>query len=326
MRENSQLIDKKKAMTKEREFLKYQLQIMNDVSVQHKVIETALLCSLDMVEEVEENIWSTLPYLDQSSLWTKNCLAAFGNVVAAGRHLGSELYTLDSRNDRWVTHKALLGPIRNVFSNEKSIYILAGQNLTVYKWTVDSNTWDPVIDLSIYLKPLITGLSMVASEENIYVLGGLLNGNPVNTACVYNMKGDKWSSLPNMPFTSAICSSVLINNTLYVGGGISGDFLPVSEVSALSLNESNWRKLSPLNYGNATVTGFHDRLIASGGRSADGRDINNVEVFDIISNQWLPLPHMTTSRCFHGVCVTENNSLTVVGGLHNKECEVLKFQ
>ena len=185
----------------------------------------------------------------------------------------------------------------------------------------------PICDISTQFRDGCA-FSLVAGDECLYMLGGLMGGQALNTAAVYEIKSNKWRSLPNMPFASYLCSSVLINNVLYVTGSrnidSSGNVHVVNEVSALPLNTSNWMRLKPLKYVSATVTALHEKLIATGGESLDGHDVSRVEVFNNISDQWMSLPNMTVPRRYHGVCVTED-SLAVVGGVRTTDCEMLKF-
>ena len=327
--------------------------------------------------------WSVLPRLTCNESHTINRVAAVGNTIVAGHCLGSNLYTLDNDGAEWVTHEGSTsrGVISSVFSYQNACYVAASKDhkMSLYKWYADPNTWCPITDMptqNVTTFGASIASSVVASDEHIYVLGGLhasplsffgfqsciqphntasvlnlksetwqplpsmpftreaesmFDVQALNTAVVYDMKSDKWQPLPNMPFTAWECSSALIDNTLYVAGGAtrgtSHVFLSVSEVAVLPLNESKWKKLTPLKYGSATVTGLHDKLIATGGESLDDRTqaVCNVEVFDTTSNKWLPLPNMTAPRCFHGICITENNSLAVVGGQKTTECEILNF-
>ena len=272
-----------------------------------------------------------MPHLTHNEWWTVNCVAAVGNTIVTGYYSGSDLYTLDLDNagdeSEWViSYEGLHGPILNVFSCQSSCYVAAGWDQKIYKWNMKSDTWQPIAGIPTQFSYGNVYFSLVASGERIYMVGGWLNGQAVNSAIVYDMKSDQWQSLPSMPFTGSLCSSVLIDNTLYVTGGLnkggSGEALSACEVSALTLNESTWWRLRPMKYGYSTVTALHDRLIAIGGESLEGHEVSNVEV---VSDQWLPLPHMTAPRCYHGVCVTENNSLAAVGGLRSTDCEILKL-
>ena len=259
-----------------------------------------------------------------------NCVAAVDNTIVAACCSVNGLYTLDMDNssDELVAHNSLYGNIWNVFRYQNSCYVVAGSDQKIYRWNLSSHTWHPVTGIPTELRDGC-GFSLVASDDRIYMLGGWLNEQAVNRAYVYDMGSDKWQSLPKIPFAGYLCSSVIINNTLYVAGGVtldsSGKVHSVYEVSALPLTDSCWRRSTRMSYGSATLTVLYDRLIATGGISIDGYAVNKVETFDATSDRWLPVPDMITPRYGHGICVTENNTLAEVGGVEATECEILKL-
>ena len=274
----------------------------------------------------------TLPQLPQNKTSTVNCVAAVGNTTVATYCNASDMYNFEIGSEEWTVQEGFKfqGAINNVFSNQNACFVAAESTdyHKIFRWSLDSHTLHPITDIPEHFRHG-THSGMITNDEYIYTLGGLHGRQPLDTATVYDMKSEKWRPLPNMPFTSFFCSSAFINNTLYVAGGrtenSSGTYMPVTEVAALHLNESNWRKITELNSGQASVTALQDRLIATGGESRDGHAVSNVDVFDVISGQWLPLSHMTASRCRHGVCVTENNNLVAVGGAGSLTCETLHF-
>jgi N-acetylneuraminic acid mutarotase len=285
-------------------------------------------------------LWNRLPSLKQNRTWTKNRVAALGNKIISAFCGGNDLYTLDLCREVWATQKGYHGPIWNISSYQNNYYVTAGTtDRKVYQlnWTVDSNTavWEYITDMPYSLRDGGC-FSAVASKEHIYMFGGLLNDQPLNTAIVYDLQSDNWLSLPNMPFNSYNCSSILIDNTLYVAGGrskdSSGNAIVINEVISLSLNdrELGWKQHSVLEYGNATLTALHNKLIATGGISRDNsgecKDVNSVFVYDSQWQQWLPFPPMLLPHSRHGVCVTESNSLAIVGGQLNQSCELLTMQ
>jgi hypothetical protein len=276
-------------------------------------------------------VWQTLPSLEQNKMWTKNRVAALGNILIAGYCGGSDLYTLNDSSDEWTTQKGLHGSIWNVSSYENTCYVTAREmDRKVYQlsWngTSHSISWHHITDIPAHIRDGSCSCPVV-TKDSIYLLGGLLNSQPSNTAVVFDIRSEKWLPLPSMPFWSYNCSSVLIDKTLYLAGSrsrdSSGQPQVLTEVVSLRLDDLKWKRHSLLEYGNVTITALHDRLIATGGMSNDGNDVSNVYVFDDKSNLWLPLPSMLVPRSKHGVCVMQNSSLAVVGGQFNTTCEHL---
>ena len=329
LREENRALGEESHSYKERAFQ----QRLMETSLRHKMETVETVRYLDTKQTVR---WQTLPHFlqNETCTCTINCVAAVGNTTVATYWTGSDIYTLEKGSAEWTTHKGLEvdRPIRNVFSYQDTCYVAAGSrgnnDKSIYTWSLDSHAWHHVTDMPEYLRNNIH-FSLVRKDDHIYMLGGLNGRQPLNTAAVYEIKSDKWHPLPNMPFTSFLCSAVFINKTLYVAGGrtkhSSGKFKAVTEVAALDMNEPKWRNITQLNSGHATVTALHDKLIATGGESLDGHVVNNVEVFDTISGQWLPLPPMGASHYYHGVCVTENSDLVVVGGYGSLKCEYLNL-
>ena len=281
-----------------------------------------------LIKQDTQNVkWDTLPPLPINKWFTINSVAVSGNRIAAAYCFAHELYTLRSGSKEWVTHKSVHGSIWNVFNYQETCYVTAGwEKHKIYQWNVDSNTWSFITSIPTHRKGW-SAFSLTASPEHIYMLGGMEDQH-LDTATVYDMKSQKWLPLPSMPFKSYRCSSVLIDNTLYVAGGVTtnekGKVSPVTELSALHLNESDWKRLPSLKYGKATISALHGRLVATGGENPKGDAVNYVEFFDVTSNEWLPLPPLSTPRSLHGACVFEDG-LAVVGGWQKTECEIMKF-
>ena len=61
-----------------------------------------------------------------------------------------------------------------------------------------------------------------------------------------------------------------------------------------------------------------NHLIAVGGREYEGASTAATSLLDWLENKWLQLlPDMISGHYRHGVCVTEDNSLAVIGGYAN---------
>lgn len=304
---------------------------------EHRLIETSLRHKLEIVESVryldtEQTVtWKALPHFLPNETCTVNCVAAVGNATVATHWTGTDLCTLKKEETEWTTHKGsqLSKPIRNVFSYKNTCYVAAGdEDKSIYTWDLVSHAWQHVTSMPKDLRNNIH-FSLVTKDNHIYMLGGLNGCQPLNTAMDYDINSDTWCSLPNIPFTSFLCSAFFIDNILYVTGGrtkhCTGKFKAAMAVAALDMNEPMWRSITELNHRHASVTALHNRIIATGGESLDGHVVSNVEMFDTISSQWLPLPAMDAAHYYHGVCAMEDNSLVVVGGYGNLKCEYLRL-
>lgn len=313
-----------------------EVKMKDPKTVAVQVMETAVRLQLQkfqkdrQYEDKHTVRWKSLPRLSQNKMWTKNRVAALGDMIVCGYCGGHDLYALDDSKEGWVTQKGFHGAIWTVSSYQNKCYVTAGnEDRKVYQLQWDTGprpaTWHHIADIPAHLQDGGC-FSPVTINDRMYMFGGLMDDQPLDTAVVYDMNCDKWLSLPKLTFKSFNCSAALIDNTIYVAGGrtkdSSGNVRAISEVISLRLNESSWRKHPILEYGNATLTALHDKLIATGGMS-NGDDVNKVYVFDFISKQWMPLPDMTVARSNHGVCVTGNYSLATVGGRFNTNSEIL---
>jgi hypothetical protein len=277
---------------------------------------------------------STLPNLRTNRHWTSNCVTSNGSTVFAGSFLERQLYayTFNNADEEWKTHMDLPGPLSCVFSSDNSCYLsIATKGIWMFNSGYSSSdTWRHITSFPEHkhITAGFVGFTMVANKKSIYLLGGFLDGHSLSTAFVCDIESRTWQSLPKMPFKSGCCSAVLLNNSLYAIGGFTTNkyqCFPVRQMAALPLNEPRWRRHQQLTFGGATVTPLHDSLIATGGRLGDGGDVNNVEMYFAKSDMWMPLSSMKTSRSWHGVCVTENNSLAAIGGAYSTDCEILNF-
>lgn len=256
---------------------------------------------------------------------TTNCATALDNgTMFMSYWAGSHLNVLERGSMDWSVCADLKQPIWNVFSSQDTCYIRASWNNTIFR--LADGRWSKVADLPARLmSPISAGYaSLHATDQFIYRLGGY-KGAPLSTATRYDIKSQKWESLPHMPFTSYWCSSILIDDVLYVGGGYH-EKRPLTSVAALSLNESEWRMLPPLEHGCATISQLQGHLVATGGyTSLCGTEgvVDTVSLFEPKAGRWMPLSSMAGKHVGHGVCSTPDGGLAVMGGSGSRNAEIL---
>ena len=77
---------------------------------------------------------------------------------------------------------------------------------------------------------------------------------------------------------------------------------------------SVWRQVGDLPVTQSTCESFHGRLLAIGGRVDWGKPFTAVYMYDLTTNSWDIISHMTTARYRCYTAVLPNNQLMVVGG------------
>ncbi len=102
--------------------------------------------------------------------------------------------------------------------------------------------------------------------------------------------------------------SVVIGNTVYVGGGHAG-----KDRTVMKLEQDQWTKLPEYTSKYFAMTSLANRLVLVGGRDPrNNKRINQLAVFE--SGEWTnPYPPMNISRS-SSIAVSFNNHIIVAGG------------
>lgn len=110
---------------------------------------------------------------------------------------------------------------------------------------------------------------------------------------VYNIKKDKWVTLPassNIPTERAGTSTVMCKNDLMVIGGESGTQSNAhDEVEAYNIKSKQWRKLSPLfrgRHGTQAILYDQNIFIAAGSGNRGGTpELDIIEKYECNSRK-----------------------------------------
>ena len=103
---------------------------------------------------------------------------------------------------------------------------------------------------------------------------------------VYDVKTNKWSTLPPSPYSRS--GATIINDQLTLIGGKDTRRTPTSKL--LKWTGEEWLELYPPMHTarfSPGVLAFGDLIIVLGGRGADGRDVDTIEFLDIKNKKWI---------------------------------------
>ena len=207
-----------------------------------------------------------------------------------------------------------------------------GGKQSIAKYTVKKNEWKHVADIPSWDQLSLYGIT--ADRDHIYIVGGKDDdGNRKDTILVYDITTGTQCGSKKMSSKRSGCSSAILGNSLYVGGGFDGvHFLNKVVRIALDDNCGHYRVADTPTYG-CQLASLCGRLVMSGGsvgESFSSPASNMVSVLSPSLNTWLPLPTMNQQRRGHGTGKVGDDTLLVIGGWTGDyspldSVEVLKF-
>ncbi len=184
----------------------------------------------------------------------------------------------------------------------------------------DGTTWT---DLPPLPEAVSHGASAVDLPGNrLAVIGGMTSPSTRSVAVqVYDPAGQKWSSLPDLPYSNAAGAAGFIAGTLFVTSGTGGSFALWTEDWLYSLpngaetwdyDADNGPTMSTPRYGSASAVVNGKLYLISG---ADRNDIamHHVDVYDPQRNSFRNLAPIPTAR-LGASAVAHNGKIYVIGG------------
>ncbi len=110
--------------------------------------------------------------------------------------------------------------------------------------------------------------------------------------------------------------SVQINDTVYVGGGVTDRHEDACIVMAYNTQSCQWHTLPPYSTKWFAMTTINSKLVLVGGRNRDNTGSSELGEWQPDSNQWThPFPPMSIPRCWPSA-TSYKHWLVVAGGYH----------
>ena len=179
-------------------------------------------------------------------------------------------------------------------------------------------------------------VTAVSTETVLIVAGGVGSNGRLATIEVLNFETSQWSTAADLPETLFYCSAAVLDDQLYMLGGLGDKSLYTCSVSALlqtctrrslvgtlvetlqhalSLSSGVWSKLPDLPVRESTCVTFCGQLLAVvGGKDSDNKPTTAVYMYNQATNSWNVISHMSTARAGCFAAVLPDNQLMIVGG------------
>jgi N-acetylneuraminic acid mutarotase len=173
---------------------------------------------------------------------------------------------------------------------------------------------------------------IVAGGEGRPTISKIASTEVLNTATL------QWSIAVDLP-QPMFCGSLLqvSDDRIYVLGAYGKDTSPIKSVYTCSLNallqscnpqsfgihpaaarsllpSEVWRSVTDIPAIDSSYVSLHGQLLAIGGKHSDNKPITNIHMYDLSTNSWEVISHMTTPRTKCYTAVLPDNQLIVVGG------------
>ena len=277
-------------------------------------------------QQAKDLIWETLP--DIPVEMSASSTAVIGDKAYFLSIGCKNVYEFDMQRKHWTALPK--HPIANGFAivsindtlTSVGGYIdsLLGSNYSNKLYSFLGNKW------AEQLPPMPTKRSIPSAiyANNILVVAGGLKGlTPIIMVEVLNTRSRQWSSASSLPFAlskhsgaMAICGDYVYMATSLVTTELGKNVLYRCSLSALAQSKPKatvWKQIDDQMTPFSTMAIVDGQLLAIGGR--DTRHVASREVlrFNISTNAWEVVGHMTVPRSDCLVAVLPRNKLMVVG-------------
>ncbi len=193
-------------------------------------------------------------------------------------------------------------------------------------WCAQADAYNPATNRWQALPPLPQprgDAPTVVVEDVLYILGGGVDGPPVDT--VVRFAGGSWSQAPDLALPSPRRSSAaaVVDDTIFLLGGLAGTWTDfgsaTSTVWSARPGAGTWSSRRPMPGParfNAAVGAVGDRVLVAGGCSAaDGKVVNldDILAYEPRTDQWSTLGQLP--QPLRGACgLADADRLLVIGG------------
>ena len=214
-------------------------------------------------------------------------------------------------------------PVNGV--DEDRIYVSHGyrgyDSNDLRAYDIDTDTW-----LSLSSAPTSRSEGIGVTHGGLlYCIGGRGFG-VVNTVESYDPSTDSWSTLSSMPTARAGLAASVIGNRIYTfggndggGGPCTGNVLNVAEM--YNIANCTWNPITPpplpVSHGVSVEKGGNIYLIGGcsqpGGSFTQQTEVDNVQIYDPVTDSWTQGAVMPTARASMAVGVLGNTIYSIAG-------------
>jgi len=151
-------------------------------------------------------------------------------------------------------------------------------------YDLETRQWEQVMEMDISR----SSPGVVVVNEKVWVFGGLKRREMLQACCVYDPGSDSWADVPNMPDQFAYFTCLVVDNLVWVMGGMGQDYKCRTNTYVFNTVDRSWKVGPSLNQPRKGAFSFlHNRKIYLCGGSMDGmKYLDTTEVLSADDDQW----------------------------------------
>ena len=189
---------------------------------------------------------------------------------------------------------------------------VAGQPIaTAEVFDFDTRKWTSLPDMPV---PRAASTGAVVNGNQIIIVGGVTAGQkPLKKVDCFDTEKGKWCDFPSLPIGVVGPYVKIIEDKLYCIGGT--DKKGCNQSVVFDFDKNTWLNLPPKPHPCYSCGGYlyERKIIIVGGRNGQ-EPVQEVEAFDLDTQQWEKLSSMSSIRVFYSV-VGIQDEIYVMGGL-----------
>ncbi len=179
----------------------------------------------------------------------------------------------------------------------------------------------------------------ITSNSSLIVIGGLTstaNGTQaVRSVEVLNAKEKQWFTAVDIPQPLYACSSQLVDDTLYLLGGLDTSYTAIKSVYTCSLvdllsscrssafraklaarlNSTMWSNIREMPTFEAACINYDNHLLAIGGRDTNNIPTDTVYAYNKEKDTWHKIDSLNNARALCFAATLQNNTILTIGGI-----------
>ena len=193
---------------------------------------------------------------------------------------------------------------------------------TALVYDTSTGIWDTI---PLYNNILRNCHNSCVVNGKLYVVGGNNGIKTVSTMEILDPITNQWTSLDSMPTDRGLAACAVVNDTIYVIGGIRGylnalDYTGLKTVESYDITTGQWNSKAEMptkRWGHSAVA-YNGKIYVFGGRST-GVPYSSIEVYDPQFNTWETISDSTipTPRYCLTTCVLDSNIYAIGGWYHS---------